>query len=1160
MIGKFVVIDTLENFKSKLSSIPSSAIVLIKDVGQIYAHGTYFGAHQTNELLNQEAAGLAPAGGINANGQISNVDSEWVLTVTNGKDPVWKKLPANAFSNNSSSVLEAATTSDLGGIKVGSIYNGLFSTLTGKHYTVNIDSAGLAYVSVPWDFTDQNVKQTSTSLLNEEFSLLFSHTADDETHTEGTRKASNLKFNPSTGTLTTTILKGNLDGSYINKLTGYSKASTKGSISTNDSLNTALGKLEYKADVAYDLVDASKPNSTTIDTLREVLNVLSGITDTQTIQGILGNYLPITGGTLTSHLTINNNGTYGLFLKNTTGNSCGIQLDVKDQQLSAGILIAGGDWGVVTLNPIAGYKGIGVLDDGTPYFGTSSNKNTLWHSGNFNPGDYVTLASNQSITGDKKFNKKLTVYTTATNQTPKIVFDEYYSTTQGNWISEIISDYYGTNVCTTEGFTHGLYVVLGRGNPFDNLNILDSTKTPIARISKDRGHYFSGTMQVTGDVTLGSDVQVTGNLETSLRVRIKQGQALEWIDSTKTSCLLLPRSSNSYRLDYYNGTGWSWILDSSNYSSYALPLSGGTITGNLKVNGSLSFGGTDSTDTTSIFAENPSSTQSHLVFYMTDDSNDGFVFRSKIYGTDTPYDILKIYQSGIQATQPFSTTSSITTDSTLQVKSTASFATNYNGKAAVSIGANYIAGNGSANILDSQGNWVILGSGVAASGWTTYIDGNEIRLRYGTSHTLGLLIDSSGNTSISKDAIISGKLGVGVSPSYRLQIKESATDNLFYGECSNTVFKMHNLSFANYLTTNGGYVMYPGAGTTEAVRLEVLNKDGSWKGKGFTLYQNGNMTIGGSADNGNKLNVEGKFRVSSTTTLDNQVTINGPQNALVINSSASTAYAQFINMINPNMSATNHTALIAFGYNQSAYNIGYIGFKFEAKDSKSNMLTMGLHSVDHVLNITGNGNVGIGTTSPAYKLDVTGSIRATSQFISTVAGGTAPFSVTSTTKVTNLNADYWDNFHSYLGIPYATKYTKTGTGTWYLKISTAAQSHSIDTIIINTAGDNCSGNYVINSGSRSTNFWGYGVNYNNGGLLGVYKKITNSCDIYIKVNNPIVYIYTTFSATITEESVDDTLYTPVPGSNGLFCNYINDLSFKVTSSPGTDSRTIYFVT
>lgn len=104
------------------------------------------------------------------------------------------------------------------------------------------------------------------------------------------------------------------------------------------------------------------------------------------------NYLPLTGGTLNNYLTINIDGTYGLFLENTTGNTCGIQLNVKNKELSSGIIIAGGDWGVATLNPTAGYKGIGVLDDGTPYFGTSSNKNTIWHSGNFNPSNYLPLS------------------------------------------------------------------------------------------------------------------------------------------------------------------------------------------------------------------------------------------------------------------------------------------------------------------------------------------------------------------------------------------------------------------------------------------------------------------------------------------------------------------------------------------------------------------------------------------------------------------------------------------------------------------------------------------------------------------------------------------------------------------------------------------------
>lgn len=50
------------------------------------------------------------------------------------------------------------------------------------------------------------------------------------------------------------------------------------------------------------------------------------------------------------------------------------------------------------------------------------------------------------------------------------------------------------------------------------------------------------------------------------------------------------------------------------------------------------------------------------------------------------------------------------------------------------------------------------------------------------------------------------------------------------------------------------------------------------------------------------------------------------------------------------------------------------------------------------------GNVGIGTTAPGQKLDVSGSIRASSQLISSVPNGTSPLSVTSTTLVPNLNA------------------------------------------------------------------------------------------------------------------------------------------------------------
>jgi hypothetical protein len=59
-----------------------------------------------------------------------------------------------------------------------------------------------------------------------------------------------------------------------------------------------------------------------------------------------------------------------------------------------------------------------------------------------------------------------------------------------------------------------------------------------------------------------------------------------------------------------------------------------------------------------------------------------------------------------------------------------------------------------------------------------------------------------------------------------------------------------------------------------------------------------------------------------------------------------------------------------------------------------------------------NDRVGIGINNPQYKLDVSGSIRATSQFVSTVATGTSPLLVSSTTKVNNLNADLLDGLDS----------------------------------------------------------------------------------------------------------------------------------------------------
>lgn len=206
-------------------------------------------------LVSTSKSGLVPKAD-GADGTIDSSSLDWVLTNNNGSIG-WYKLPEKAFLNNA--VLQTATTTSA------------------------------------------------------DYRVLFSNTADDTTTTEGARKSSKLMFNPSTGVLTSTKFSGNLDWSdllnipdtftpsthnhptsEINKLTNYSKGTSTEALVVNDTLNSALSKLECKADLgksAYDIISAAYDGDGTIENLNEILRVLDGLSDTVTLEAIIGNYL-----------------------------------------------------------------------------------------------------------------------------------------------------------------------------------------------------------------------------------------------------------------------------------------------------------------------------------------------------------------------------------------------------------------------------------------------------------------------------------------------------------------------------------------------------------------------------------------------------------------------------------------------------------------------------------------------------------------------------------------------------------------------------------------------------------------------------------------------------------------------------------------------------
>jgi hypothetical protein len=115
--------------------------------------------------------------------------------------------------------------------------------------------------------------------------------------------------------------------------------------------------------------------------------------------------------------------------------------------------------------------------------------------------NYVTLDTAQSITGTKDFIRSIKIRTTSACNYPTLYFHEYYNGTN-DWVGYIATDYYGSSLCSTTGYTHGMYFKTGRDG-YTRFIFLNGDSTPVAKLESDMFTMYDGSITANSFVKVG---------------------------------------------------------------------------------------------------------------------------------------------------------------------------------------------------------------------------------------------------------------------------------------------------------------------------------------------------------------------------------------------------------------------------------------------------------------------------------------------------------------------------------------------------------------------------------------------------------------------------------------------------------------------------------
>ncbi len=178
--------------------------------------------------------------------------------------------------------------------------------------------------------------------------------------------------------------------------------------------------------------------------------------------------------------------------------------------------------------------------------------------------------------------------------------------------------------------------------------------------------------------------------------------------------------------------------------------------------------------------------------------------------------------------------------------------------------------------------------------------------------------------------------------------------------------------------------------------------------------------------------------------------------------------------LNANLAA-NEATVINIGQANSGRNLGYYGFVYTSAGSTTSYLTMGLWGIDRILNINGMGNVGIGTTSPQFNLDVNGTLRASAGITTSTLLASTSIS-TGQLAVTNITAS---------NIQVTGSFNPTNINTTNITTSTIQVTGTFNPTNINTTNITISTAIITNNLKATFNSNTIGNIFTTGGNVGI---------------------------------------------------------------------------